>query len=330
MKINQIFTVTLGAGLCALATGAASAAAPATQASDFPNRPIRFIVGFPPGGGNDAMARMVSTRLAERVGQSVVIDNRPGAGGNVAAEVVSKAESDGHTILMISSSHPIQGLIKKGLRYDPINDFSGISQLANYRSVLVAHPTGPANVKDLVAAVKAKPGQFNFVSAGAGSGSHLAGEMFRYYAGVDMVHVSYKGTAQALTDLISGRVQLMFTPLVPMMPHVQAGRLRALAVTSKNRSRIMPDLPTIAEAGVTGYEFGAWYGIVGPARIPADIVKRLNGEIARVMQDREVRERLSAEDMDPSDATPAQFDEARRLELSKWAKIVTQLKLQFE
>lgn len=300
-------------------------------ATPYPAKSIRFVVGFPPGGGNDAMARLFGQRFAERFGQSVVIDNRPGAGGNLAAELVAKTAPDGYTLLMISSSHPIQGLLKKHLPYDPIRDFTGVAQLVHYRSVLVTHPSVAApTVRDLVALAKAKPGHINFASPGAGTGAHLAGELFRYITGVSIVHIPYKGTGQATTDLMGGRVQLMFTPTLAVTQHVQAGRLRALGVTSVTRSRVMTDLPTLAEAGVTGYEFGAWYGILGPARMPADVVNRLHAESQRALQAPDIKDRLNAEDLDPANVTPAQLDDIRKAELAKWSKIVKQLGLQFD
>ncbi len=303
----------------------------AAQPAAYPNKSIRFIVGFPPGGGNDTMARMVSLRLAERFGQPVVIDNRPGAGGNLAAELVARSAPDGYTILLASSSHPIQGLLKKHLSYDPIRDFSSVAILAHYRAVLVVHPTvGVANVRELVALAKAKPGQINFATAGAGTGGHMATELFRYMAGINIVHVPYKGSAQAVTDVMSGRVQLMFAPVLAVVQHSQSGRLRALAVTSATRSRVMPDLPTIAEAGVVGYAFGAWYGILAPTGLPATIANTLHAESMRALQSQEIKDRLLAEDMDASSVSVAQMDDARKSELSKWTKIVKQLNLQFE
>jgi tripartite-type tricarboxylate transporter receptor subunit TctC len=291
-------------------------------AGAYPAKSIRFVVGFPPGGGNDAMARLFGQKFSERLGQSVVIDNRPGAGGNLAAEMVARAANDGYTILVISSSHPIQGLLKKHLSYDPIRDFSSIAQLVHYRSVLVTHPaTGAANVRELVAQAKAKPGQINFASSGLGTGSHLAGELFRYLSGANITHIPYKGTAQATTDLMGGRVQLMFSPSLAVAQHVEARRLRALGVTSAKRSRVLPDVPTLAEAGVSAYEFGAWYGILGPARMAAAAVNTLHAD---------VRERLNNEDLEAANATPAQLDGIRQGELAKWSKIVAQLGLRFE
>ncbi len=300
-------------------------------ASNYPTKSIRFVVGFPPGGGNDAMARLFGQKFSERFGQSVVIDNRPGAGGNLAAEMVAKSAPDGYTILVISSSHPIQGLLKKHLTYDPIRDFSSVAQLVHYRSVLVTHPSvGAATVRDLIAQAKAKPGQINFVSPGVGTGAHLAGELFRYMTGVNITHIPYKGTGQATTDLMGGRVQMMFTPTLAVAQHVQAGRLRALGVTSVKRSRVLADLPTLAEAGVTGYQFGAWYGILGPARMTTEAVNRLHAESQRALQTAEVKDRLNAEDLDAAGVTPPQLDDIRKAELAKWSKIVTQLGLKFE
>ena len=303
----------------------------AAQPTPYPAKPIRMVVGFPPGGGNDAMGRLFGQKYAERFGQSVVIDNRPGAGGNLAAELVAKAVPDGHTLLVISSGHPIQGLLKSHLPYDPIRDFSSVAQLVHYRSVLVTHPSvGVANVRELVALAKAKPGAINFASSGAGSNSQLAAELFRYLMGVNLVHVPYKGTAQAITDLMGGRVQLMFAPSLTVAQHVQAGRLRALGVTSAKRSRVLTDIPTLNEAGATGYEFASWYGILAPARLPADIATKLHAETQRALQSADVKERLTTEDLDAAAATPAQLDDIRQGELAKWRKIVAQLNLKFD
>ena len=321
----KTYTYIISAGLLSSSVGAALAAAP------YPAKSIRMVVGFPPGGGNDAMARLFGQKYAERFGQSVVIDNCPGAGGNLAAELVAKTAPDGYTLLVISSSHPIQGLLKKHLSYDPIRDFSSVAQLVHYRSVMVTHPgVAVSNVRELIALAKAKPGQINFASPGAGTGGHLAGELFRYVTGVAITHIPYKGTGQATTDLMGGRVHLMFTPTLAVAQHVQSGRLRALGVTSAKRSRVLPDLPTLAEAGATGYEFGAWYGILAPAHLPAGIASQLQVESQRALQTPDVKARIDAEDLDPATATPAQLDDIRKGELTKWRKIVKQLGLTFE
>ena len=322
-----------GATVVAVATltaASASAAAPIAAIDPaYPAKPIRVIVGFPPGGGNDEIARIVGPKLAEKSGRSVVIDNRPGAGGNLAAELTAKAPADGYTILVISSSHPIQGLLKKNLPYDPVRDFAGVAELVVYRSLLVTFPGVPSNsVADLLALAKAKPGQVNFVSSGNGSASHLAGELFKVSAQVNLTHVPYKGSSPALIDLIAGRVQMMFSPLVPVLPHIKTNRLRPLAVTSLTRSRLLPELPTINEAGVPGYEFVSWYAIVAPAATPQPVIAKLNALLNEVMQLPDVTERLHGEDMDVVRNTPQQFDAVRAAMLVKWSKIIKQTGIQ--
>jgi len=297
----------------------------------YPQKAIRLVVGFPPGGGNDAMARLFGQRISERVGKAVVIDNRPGAGGNLAAELVARATPDGYTLMVVSSSHPIQGLLKAHLPYDPIRDFSSVAQLVHYRSVLVATPNlGVHQVRDLLQLAKSKPGQINFVSPGSGTGAHLAGELFRYITGLNIVHIPYKGTGQAIIDLVAGRVELMFAPSLTVLPHVQAGRLRALGMTSATRSRIMADLPTLAEAGVKGYEFGAWYGILGPPRLPNEVTTKIYAEVQASLATAELKERLFTEDLEPAQANANQLDTIRQSELLKWTKIVRQLNLKFD
>lgn len=314
-----------------LAAGPAFAQQPSPAAAGYPNKPVRVIVPVAPGGGTDLIARVVMSKLSESMGGPFVIDNRPGAGGNLAAELVAKSSPDGYTLLVISSGHPIQALLKKHLPYDPIRDFSSVAQLVHYRSVLVTHPTvGAATVRDLVALAKTKPGAINFVSSGAGSNSQLAGELFRYMTGVNIVHIPYKGTGQAMTDLMGGRVQMMFAPTLTVAQHVQAARLRALGVTSVKRSRVLADVPTLTEAGVTGYEFASWYGILAPARLPQDIANTLHAETQRALQATDVKERLNAEDLDPANASPTQLDAIRRTEVDKWRKIIAQLGLKFE
>lgn len=317
-----------------LALGGAVPHAAAQNRSDvtgYPAKPVRFVVGFPPGGGNDTIARMVGQKLSERIGQAIVIDNRPGAGGIVAGELTAHAPADGYTMLMMSSSLTIQRLLKHDLPYDPIGAFAGVARLAAYRSVLVTHPSVAAtSVRELVALAKAKPGALNFASSGYAVGSHLAGELFRLAAAVDITHVPYKGTSPASNDLLSGRIQLMFAPIVPLLQHVQSGRLRALGVTSLTRSRILPELPTISEAGVPGYEFVGWYGVVVPARTPREIIDRLNAGIMQVMQAPGIGARLDAEDMEFTAAAPAAFNAVRAAEVAKWAKILKQMPLRVE
>ena len=309
---------------CALVSTPAGAAD-----ADYPVKPIRFIVGFPAGGGNDELARLVGPRLADALGRAVVIDNRPGAGGNLAADLTAKSPSDGYTIMMISSSHPIQGLLKKDLPYDPVKDFAGVAQLVTYRSLLVVYPGLAATAAaEVIALAKSKPGQLNFVSSGNGSASHLAGELFKFSAQINITHVPYKGSSPALIDLIAGRVQMMFSPLAPVLQHVKAGRLRGVAVTSLTRSRLLPELPTISDAGVAGYEFVSWYAIVAPAATPKPVIARLNGALNQLMQAPDVAARLQGEDMDIIRRSPREFDDVRAAMLTKWTKIIRQTGIQ--
>ncbi|MDB5809029.1 MAG: hypothetical protein JWN94_1151 [Betaproteobacteria bacterium] len=316
----------------ALTCACMAIAGPAPAASvdtGYPAKPIRMIVGFPPGGGNDEIARIVGPKLAEKSGRAVVIDNRPGAGGNLAAALTATAPADGYTVLVISSSHPIQGLLKKNLPYDPVRDFAGVAELVVYRSLLAVYPGMPAHsIAELAALARARPGQINFVSSGNGSASHLAGELFKVSANIDLTHVPYKGSSPALIDLIAGRVQMMFSPLVPVLPHIKANRLRALAVTSTTRSRLLPELPTINEAGVAGYEFVSWYAIVAPAATARSAIGKLNALLNEVMQLPDVRERLQAEDMDVVRNTPQEFDAVRAAMIAKWSKIIKQTGIQ--
>ncbi len=314
-------------GFIAAYCGTSIAATPRNDgpAAKYPTKSIRFVVGFPPGGGNDALARLVGPRLSKQLGVSVVIDNRPGAGGNIAAELVAKAPADGYTILIASSSHPIQGLLKPGLPYDPIKDFAGVAELVVYRSLLVVHPGLPVKtVNEFIALAKSKPGQLNFASSGTGTGSHLGGELFKAAAGVDITHVSYKGGGPALIDMIAGRIESMFSPLVPVLPSLKAGRLRPIAVTSLNRSRLLPELPTIAESGLPGYEFVSWYGVMAPANTPRSVLLILNRTLNDIMSLPEMDESARSEDMDIIRITPEKFDTVRHDMIPKWEKIIRQ------
>lgn len=310
--------------VAALAASTLLAAQPAT-AQTFPAKPIRFVVGFPPGGGNDLLARTVGQKLAELVAQPVVIDNKAGAGGNVAAEQVSHVASDGYTILMMSSSHPIQKLLKPELTYDPIADFTPLARLAVYSYILVINPSVEArNVKELVALAKAKPGQLNFVSSGNGSGSHLAGELFKIATATDLTHISYKGGAQAITDLVGGRVQMMFSPIPAVMAQVKSGRMVVVAATGAQRTPLLPDVPTVAESGFAGFQVSSWYGVLGPARMPAAIADTLNRQINAALQAQDVKARLATEGAEPAPQTREQFEQLIRADHDKWGKVIRQ------
>lgn len=295
-------------------------------APEYPTRPLRFIVPFPPGGGNDTMARMIGNKLAAALGQQVVIDNRAGAGGVIGAEMAARAAPDGYTLFLGGvASHGIVPNLNPKVGYDPIGDFAPVSLIASAPLILVVHPAVPAtSVKELVQLAKARPGQLNFASNGTGGSSHLAAELFKISTGTDMVHVPYKGLTPALTDLLSGQVQLMFSSTVAMLPQVRAGRLRPLALTSAKRSAAIPDLPTVGESGLPGYETASWYGVLAPAGTANFIVERLNREIAKAVQMPDITARLISEGAEPAGGSPAQFAAHIKTELARWSQVVRQ------
>ncbi len=312
--------------IISLATLTTLALLGATQAlaQPYPSKPIRMVVGFPPGGGNDLLARTVSPKLGELMGQSVIVDNKPGAGGNLAADWVSRAPADGYTILVMSSSHPIAKLLKPDLSYDPIADFTPLARLAQYAYILVIHPSVKARtVQELVALAKVEPGKLNFVSSGNGSGSHLVGELFKLATTTDMAHVAYKGGAQALTDLVGGRVQMMFSPIPAVMGQVKAGKLVVLAGTGGQRSQALPDVPTVGEGGFPAFNASSWYGVVGPAKVPAAIADTLNRHINSALDDAAVKTRLVGEGAEPAPMTREQFVQLIRSDHEKWGKVIS-------
>jgi tripartite-type tricarboxylate transporter receptor subunit TctC len=301
------------------------------SAQQFPSRPVRIVSIFPPGGGNDALCRIVAQKLAERLKQQVIVDNRAGANGIVGTEVAARAAPDGYTIALIPSGHAVNATLYKKLPYDSIRDFTAITLVATSPLVLAGHPSLPAkNVKELVALAKSRPGQLTYVSSGVGSSGHLGGALFDALTGTRMVHIPYKGMALAVTDLISGQVSLTFGTSLSVVPHVRTGRLRALATTGARRSTALPDLPTVAEAGVPGYEASLWYGFVGPARIPADIVQRLNAEIVAVLALPDVRERLTGQGVEAHSTTADDFTRLLASDVARWAKVVQKAGIQPE
>jgi tripartite-type tricarboxylate transporter receptor subunit TctC len=301
-----------------------SLAAFPVAAQAWPAKPIRYIVPFPPGGATDIIARAVAGEISKTLGQQVVIDNRGGAGGNIGTDIVAKAAPDGYTILMGTvGTHGINVSLYSKLPYDAVRDFAPVTLVATVPNVLVVHPSVPVkSVKELIAYAKANPGKLNFASSGNGTSIHLSGELFKTMTGVSMVHIPYKGSAPALADLLGGQADLMFDNLPPSLPHIKSGRLHALAVTTARRSAAMPDLPTMAEAGVPGYESGSWFGVLAPAGTPKDIVNRLNAEIVKALAVPEIRERLQAQGAEPVGNTPEQFAAFIRSEITKWAKVV--------
>ena len=306
-------------GLAALIAFAGSAIA-----QNWPAKPVRLIVPYPPGGSADILARAIGQKLAEGMGQQVIIDNRPGAGTAIGAEATAKAAPDGYTIMLGTvSSHAINPALTPGLKYDPVKDFAPVSLVASIPFALIVHPSLPAHsVKELVALAKTKPGALNFSSAGTGTSNHLAGELFKSMTGTFMVHIPYKGSAPALNDLIAGQVQLMFDLVLTTAPHVKSGAVRAIAVTGSERSSALPGVPTVAESGVPGYEVSAWFGFFAPAGTPAAIVNALNAETVKAMRLPDLRERLANQGADAVTDTPDQFAAYVKEELGKWTRVV--------
>ena len=293
-------------------------------AQQYPQKPVRIVVGVPPGGATDIVARLVGQKMGEQMGQAVVIDNRGGAGGNIGAELVAKAAPDGYTLFLATiGTMTINPWLYKNMPFDTLRDFAAISQLTSMPQVLVVHPSVPAkSVKDLIAYAKSNPGKLNFASGGSGTAIHLAGELFKTMAGVDMVHVAYKGAAPAMTDLLSGQVSLMFDQILSAFPHVKSGKLRALAVTPEKRSPAAPELPTVAEVALPGYAVTTWHGLLAPAGTPRPVVQRLNAEAVKALQAPDLRERFASQGVDPVSSTPEQFAAFMKAELEKWRKVV--------
>ncbi len=289
----------------------------------YPVRPIRLVLPFPPGGSTDIVARIVGQKITESWGQQVLVDNRPGGGGNVAAEAVARAAPDGYTLFQVNVANAIGASLYPKLNYSLTGDFAPVTQLAATPYVLLAHPSVPAkSTRELVALAKARPGQLNYASAGAGSATHLSGELLKSMAGVNIIHVPYRGTGPAVTALLSGEIELYFAAVPAAVPMVKTGRLRPLGVTSARRAALMPQVPTIAEGGLKGYETGTWHGVLVPAATPRDIALQLSTEIVRILNMPEVREKLVAQGLDPVGDTPEQFGAYIRTEIAKWAKVV--------
>jgi tripartite-type tricarboxylate transporter receptor subunit TctC len=314
--------VTLRSAALLLAAGLAAAGT--AHADVYPSKPIRFVVAFPPGGGTDIIARSIAQKLSERLSQQVVVDNRPGAGGNIGTDIVAKSAPDGYTMLMGSAGPlAINASLFASMPFDPQRDLAPVTLAASTPNVLVVNPSlKVTTVTELIALAKANPGRINFASSGFGTPAHLAGELFNSMAGVKLVHVPYKGASPALADLLGGQVQLMFSTMPPALPHVKDGKLRALAVTSLKRSPAAPELPTMDEAALPGFEANTWHGVVLPAGAQAEVVTRLNREIVAILHLPDVVERLSAQGAEPVGSTPEEFAAYIRSETVKWAKVV--------
>ncbi len=313
------------------ATGLGLVATEAT-AQAYPSRPVRLIIPFSAGGAADVPGRILTQRLSETLGQQVVIENRPGAGSTIGAEAAAKAPPDGYTLFMISNTHFVSAALHKKLAYDALNDYTPVSQITSAPNVLVVHPSLPAkNIKELVALAKAKPGQIDYASSGNGSTQHLTGALFCSMAGIRMTHIPYRGSGPVTADLLGGQVQVAFPGIAGMLPHIRTGRLRALGVTSTQRSPELPNVPTIAEAGVKGYEMVAWFGISGPKALPRDIQMKLHGDLLRVLKTPEMQKSLIAVGQEPAwQDTPERFYEFLKVESAKWAKVVRDSGAQLE
>jgi tripartite-type tricarboxylate transporter receptor subunit TctC len=309
----RIFTAIAFACLCS-----------ATIAQTYPAKPVRFIVAFPAGGGNDVLARLVAQKLSSAYGQQFIVDNRTGAGGTIGAELAARSTADGYTLFLAAvATHAINPNLQRNLPYDPVRDFDPVCLMASAALVLAVHPSLPVrSVPQLVALAKARPGAINYASSGNGSSAQLAAELFKSMTRTNLQHVPYKGIAQGLNDLLGGHVQVIFNTAAALLPHVKSGRLRALAVTTAKRVPALPDLPTIAESGVPGYQTGSWWGIVVPAGTPRPIIDSLNREIINALRGPEISARLNAEAVLPIGSTPEEFAAHIRDELARLGKVI--------
>ena len=296
----------------------------AVHAQAYPSKPIRFVVPYPAGGPLDTVARLLGAKVGESVGQPVVVDNKPGAGGNIGAEIVAKSPADGYTILMGAvATHAINPTLYKSIGYDPVKDFAPITQVASTPNVLVVNPNVPAgDLKEFIAYAKANPGKLNFGSGSTGSAGHLAGELFKSMAGVDMAHIPYKGAAPAMQDLVAGQVQLMFDNWSSSRGQVQAGKIRALAVTTAKRSALAPGLPTIAESGLPGFDISTWFGVFAPAGTPRTALDRLHAEFVKALSAADVREKMINLGAEPVGSSPEEFASYIRTEAEKYARVI--------
>jgi tripartite-type tricarboxylate transporter receptor subunit TctC len=291
--------------------------------AQYPNRPLKLIVPFPPAGATDIVGRIVAQKLGEQMGQPVVVENKPGAGGSIGSDLAAKSAPDGYTLLMATSSTHSIGPVLQKLPYDPIRDFAPITHVANVPNVLVVSPVLPVNsVQELIAYAKARPGQLNFASSGVGTIVHLNGELFKMLAGVDLVHVPYKGTALSIPDVANGSVAMLFDSLASVQPHIKAGRVRPLAVNAQRRSALMPEVPTLAEAGMPAFDRYTWFGMFAPAGTPKDIVARVNAEVATALKAPDLLERFAAAGAEAVGSTPEQFVERIKSDAAKWAEVI--------
>jgi tripartite-type tricarboxylate transporter receptor subunit TctC len=305
--------------------------AAAAAAQPYPSRPVRLIIPFPPGGSNDIVGRMIAAQLGERLGQPVIVDNRTGAGGTIGTDAAAKSPADGYMLLLVSTAYAFNTSIYKKLPYDPVASFVAVAILGTGPAVLVVHPSLPVNsVRDLITLAKQKPGQLNWAAAGVGSFQHLASALFKLQAGIDVVHVQYKGGGPAMMDLIAGHADVSMGSLIQMLPHIRSGKLKALGTTGATRSAVLPDLPTIAEAGVPGHEAANWWGIVAPAGTPPAIIERLHAELSVILTSAETKKRFEAEGAEAVPMSPDEFGRFIQAETAKWARVVKEAGIRAE
>jgi tripartite-type tricarboxylate transporter receptor subunit TctC len=324
-KFRVPVSVRLGAALCAVLLGLSA------PAQDYPSRPVKIVVPFAPGGPNDIIVRLVAQKLTEAWGQPFLVENRPGAGGNIGTEFVAKATPDGYTLLSVGPGSLIINPLIGKVSYDTARDFAPVTLMARAPNALVAHPSLPAgSVKGLIELARSHPGKINYGSGGNGSTPHLAGAMFAAMAGIALTHVPYKGTAPAMADLIGGQVQIAFLGIPTVLPHVKSGKLRILAVTGKHRSPELPGVPTVDEAGVPGYELSPWYGLLAPAGAPRGVVARLGGEVSRILRDAELKEKLAAQGAEVAGGSPEEFAAVIRADSSTWSRVVKDAGIRIE
>jgi tripartite-type tricarboxylate transporter receptor subunit TctC len=317
---NFIHNSMVLAGILSLGCAAVST----SHAQNYPAKPVRLIIPFSAGGAADVPGRIVTQRLAESIRQQVIVDNRPGAGSTIGADAAAKAAPDGYTLFMISNTHFVSAALHKKLAYDSLNDFTPVTQITSAPNVLVVHPSLPAKtVKELIALAKARPGQIDYASSGNGSTQHLTGALFASMAGINMTHIPYRGSGPVTSDLLGGQVMVAFPGIAGMLPHIKSGKLRALGVTGSKRSSELPGVPTIAEAGVKGYEMVAWFGVAGPKGLPRDIQMKLHGELLNVLKTPEMQKSLLAVGQEPAwQVSPEKFYDFMKVEAAKWAKVV--------
>jgi tripartite-type tricarboxylate transporter receptor subunit TctC len=323
-RLLEMFRPVRGFGAALLAFIAFAALSAAAVAQPYPNKPVRVFVPYPPGGGTDVLARIVAPKLSENLGQQVVIDNRPGAGGTLGSAIAARAPADGYNLLILNTlPHTSAAGLYAKLGYDPVKDFTAVGMVAATPYVLAVHPSVPANtLAEFIALARARPGALNYASAGTGSATHLAAELFKSVTKVNLTHIPYKGGGPGISDLLGGQVQLTFENILALMPHIKAGKLRALAVTSRKRSLIFPDLPTVAEAGYPDFDVVGQFGFVVPAGVPREIIAQLNAELTKAMKSPELVNQLNSQGSEPRTSTPEEFDAIIRAESAKWLAVI--------